>query len=143
MSRDQTAESREVIEDMYGAIQRGDWESVLTFWDPDITWYETDPLPYSGTYRGLEEATPLLNTIAGLFDGESLKVDFVLAEGENVVAFCRVNFVDSGEEMMLSEHWKVRNGKATECRPFYWDPVKVDEAAAKRAADRGVLSAKL
>jgi ketosteroid isomerase-like protein len=129
MSEVTAAGTLELVEGIYAAVKRQDWDSLLSAFDPDIVMFESEALPYAGTYRGLDEVSAALATVSQGMDLDSLEVEYVLADEEHAVGHIRVT-LSGGLEVRISEHWTIRDGKVVELRPFYWDPSTITAAAA-------------
>ena len=129
MSEVAAARTRELVEGIYAAVKREDWDSVLSVFDPDVVMFESEALPYGGTYRGFDEVSAVLGTVGQGLDLGSLEVEYVLADAEHAVGHFRVK-LSGGVEARISEHWTIRDGKVVELRPFYWNPGTIVDAAA-------------
>lgn len=97
-------------------------------WDDNIVLHEMERLPYSGTFEGIGPAGEVLANLDAGLDMSTLHVDYILTYDEHVVAVVRVHLQGGLGEIRISEHWKFKDGKAIEVRPFYWDPAAVAKA---------------
>lgn len=113
---------------LYDAARVSDWATILPMWDADVVLHEMDALPYGGTFEGIGPAGEVMaNLVAGL-DMSTLVVEYILADEEHAVAVVRIKLRGGFGEVRISEHWKFKNDKAVEARPFYWDPAAVAKA---------------
>jgi ketosteroid isomerase-like protein len=118
------AENKEIVKAAYEGMVSGNPKAFLDALDPEVTLIEPDPLPYGGTYRGHSEVIEFMKGAAPVVDGSKLQVDRLTADEDVVVALLRIG-VHGGGELLLSEHWTMRDGKATELRVFCFDPTAV------------------
>jgi ketosteroid isomerase-like protein len=117
-------ENKEIVRSAYKGMTSGNPKAFFDALDPEIEVIEPDPLPYGGTYKGQAEVMEFMKGAAGVIDGSTLEVETLTADEDRVVATLRIG-VRSGGEVHLSEHWRLRDGKAIELRVFCFDPTKV------------------
>jgi ketosteroid isomerase-like protein len=129
MSEATAARTLELVEGIYASVKREDWDGLLSVFDPDVVMFESEALPYAGTYRGLDEVSAALGAVSQGMDLGSLQVEYVLADEEHAVGHIRVK-LSGGIEVRISEHWTIRDGRVVELRPFYWDPSTITAASA-------------
>lgn len=120
-----TEMSRHIVQTIYKAMASGDVNAVLELIDENIVCYESPSLPYGKAYRGHSELMALFEPVTKYLAIEQLKVDHLIADGENVVAVIRLPIRSSGIEAIVSEHHLVRNGKVVEQRIFFFEPTLV------------------
>lgn len=113
------------IETLYAAAGRGEMETVLEQLDPQIVVREQESLPYENIYRGHDGFKQLFADLNKVWADFSFSLEEVYDAGEIVVAVVRLRGKSkrSGEslDMPMVELWKMRDGKATECRSIVWD----------------------
>lgn len=119
----------DIVGDIYKAGQAGDIESILRHLDPEFVCYEAASLPYAGEYRGREGMLRLFQAVNATWETFTPEVKELIDAGSTVIAMVqlRVTFrgSDRAEEMLLAEIWRLRDGKAVELRPFYWDTAQL------------------
>ena len=126
----QSAGSRnhDLLVRLYDAATKSDWATILPMWDNDVVLHEMPGLPYGGTFHGIAPAGEVMANLGAGLVMSTLVVEYILADEERAVAVVRVGLQGGLGEVRISEHWKFRNGKAVEVRPFYWDPEAVTKA---------------
>jgi len=120
-----TEMSRHIVQTIYNAMASGDVGTVLELIDENIVCYESPSLPYGKVYRGHNELKALFEPVNTYLAIEKIKIDYLIADGERVVAVIRLPVRSSGTEMIVSEHHLVRNGKVVEQRIFFFEPTLV------------------
>ena len=120
-----TEESRRIVQTLYDAAMRGDAVAMFGLLDEDFVCHESPSLPYGRTYRGHQGLQELLTPLTQYLVFEELKVDYLIADGERVVAMVRLPVRSTGIETLVSEHNLVRNGKVVEQRVFFFEPTAV------------------
>jgi ketosteroid isomerase-like protein len=118
------AENKEIVRAAYEGMATGNPKAFFDALDPEIVIIEPDPLPYGGTYRGQGEVMEFMQAAGQVVDGSTLRVESLTADEDRVVATVRLA-VQAGGEVEMSEHWTMRDGKATELRVFCFDPTTV------------------
>lgn len=117
-------ENKEIVRRAYEGMASGDVKAFLGALDQEIEIVEPDCLPYGGVYRGTDEVLAFLQQAAAVVEPGRLAIEDLLAEGDRVVAVLRLGLRD-GSEALVSEHWRLRDGKAVELRVFWFDPSRV------------------
>lgn len=134
MSTNVAERNRQAVRAIHAAITGDDpasaFEIMQEVFDPDVVAYEPDSLPYGGVYRGLNDLLGMLGTAMGVhFDTPRIKLEDIVAEGDNVVTRWRYPFRMSANEpyvdVEVSEWMTFRDGKIIEVRPFYWDTAQL------------------
>lgn len=127
--------NQQVIQSIYEMGKTGDFETMLSFMDHDLVIHEADSLPYGGTYHGPEGFRRLITAVFQTFRSFEVEVDGMLSDGDQVIAMLRLKLglkdSDRVFETRVAEYWRLRDGKAIELRPFYWDTAAL--AAAVRS----------
>lgn len=114
-------EHKQIVRSAYEEMAGGNPGPFLGALHPEIELHEPDPLPYGGTYRGQEEIITFMKKAAEVMEPGKLEIDELVAEGDRVVSLIRLG-LKSGDEVLLTEHWLFRDGKAVELRVFWFDP---------------------
>jgi len=125
-----SSRNHDLLVRLYDAARHSDWATILPMWDDNVVLHEMPGLPYGGTFEGIASAGEVMANLGAGLDMSTLVVEYILADEERAVAMIRVGLHGGLGEIRVSEHWKFRNGKAVEVRPFYWDPEAVTEAVA-------------
>ncbi|AUX42405.1 uncharacterized protein SOCE26_038360 [Sorangium cellulosum] len=117
--------NQQVIQSIYDTGKTDDFETILSFMDPDLVIQEAESLPYGGTYHGPEGFHRLIARVFESVRSLHVEVEGMLADGDQVIAMLRVKLGLKGSdrefETKVAEYWRLRDGKVIELRPFYWD----------------------
>ncbi len=127
----QTAESKCIVEEMYAAGARNDFEGVMKCMDKDVVVIEPPYLPYGGTYKGIGEFQRLLGIITAYADLSTVRLQYAVAEGDRVMAVLNILDKGTGKDLHLAEQSTVRNGKVVEMKIFYFDAGSMIAAGLK------------
>jgi ketosteroid isomerase-like protein len=129
-----TEENKRIVEGIYAAGARGDFQSVMACMDENIVVIEPPYLPYGGTYRGIAEFQKLMGLINEYADMSTVSLQYAVAEGDKV--FVALQFKDrkTGKMLQLVEQSIVRDGKIVEMKIFYFDAGSMIEAGLKTKA---------
>jgi ketosteroid isomerase-like protein len=122
-SKTSSESSRQVVDAYYQAGVRGRLTDFASYLAPEFSTTAPNYLPWGGVHEGAaffrDEVLPNLPDV---LDFGRFSYDVLFADGENVVAL--VNFGLSGSDAMIkiSEHWTVKDGKATSIWVAYFEP---------------------
>jgi uncharacterized protein len=114
-------ESKQIVKAMYEAGVSGDQAVFFRVIHENAEVHEPTCLPYGGSYRGHSAIGSLAIQVGKFLDLSTLKIDYMLAEGDLVVTYVRVKTM-SGNEVEMLEQSRVRDGKIVDLRIFYFDP---------------------
>jgi ketosteroid isomerase-like protein len=105
----------ELIRRGYDAYASGDFPTVFALLHPDIEIYQTELLPWGGTYRGHEQARDFFRKLNELTDGRPEPAGFISA-GDDVVATGRlrgrVRANGQAYDLAIVHVWSIREGRA-------------------------------
>jgi ketosteroid isomerase-like protein len=116
------AHNKQIIKDAYEAMAQGDVRGFLVVLDPEIEVREPDGLPHGGTYRGLDELKGMFAKAGPVLDASKLAIEELTADEDRVVALLRIPLRNGEGDALISEHWRLRDGKAVSLRVFWFDP---------------------
>ena len=122
------AQNKEIIKRAYEAMAQGDVRTFLAALDPQIEVREPEGLPHGGTYRGLDELKGMFAKAAPLLDSSRLAIEELTADGDRVVALLRIPLRSGDGDAVISEHWRLRDGKAVSLQVFWFDPALASAA---------------
>ena len=114
-----------LVQRVYAAAGEGRWADVRADMADDLVIEEAAGLPYAGTYTGPDALERLYGIVSNFW--LDFAVDFVgMTSGDGtviaeVVFHGRSKRTGEGFAMPLLELWRVRDGKISEIRPFYFD----------------------
>jgi SnoaL-like domain len=120
-----TEESRHIATSMYDAAIKGDMAAFISFIDDDTSFHEPPCLPYGGSYCGRNNLMALFVKVAEYLDFSSIKIDYILAGGHDVLTSLRIKTRTLGVEIRVIEQAVVRNGKVVDLRIFPFDPIQI------------------
>ena len=128
-------EIRKLVDDMYEATGRGDFDGAEQFLTDDLVITEADTLPMAGVYRGKTALRELFIKVMGLMDVAGLeRVATTVGDGYAIV-IVRFQFADpSLESAELCEMFRFRDGQVCEIKPYYFDPAPIIAACKAKAA---------
>ncbi|HJQ30665.1 MAG TPA: nuclear transport factor 2 family protein [Pyrinomonadaceae bacterium] len=109
-----SADNVELIRRGYEAYARRDFAAVFALLHPEVEIYQTDSLPWGGTYRGHEQAREFFRRLSEQTEGGPEPAEF-LAAGDDVVATGRlrgrVRANGRPFDLAIAHLWTVREGK--------------------------------
>ena len=116
------------IKTLYEAAGHGEMETVLAQLDPEIIVHEQESLPVEDTYRGYDGFKQLFVDLTGVWADFNFALEEVYDAGDLVVAVVRLRGQSkkSGAslDMPMIELWRMKNGRAIECRSIVWDTAR-------------------
>jgi ketosteroid isomerase-like protein len=116
-------QSKVVVDAYYQAGVQGRLTSFAPYLHPDFTTTAPNYLPWGGVHRGAGFfRDQVLPNLPDVLDFGRFSYDTLFSDGDQVVAL--VNFGVTGTDAMIkiSEHWTVKNGKATSIWVAYFEP---------------------
>jgi ketosteroid isomerase-like protein len=122
-------QNKQIIQDAYDAMAAGNVKGFLAVLDEQIEVREPDCLPYGGVYRGLSELMGMFAKAGPVLDSSRMVVQELTADADRVIALLRIPLRDGSAETLISEHWRMRDGKAVELQAFWFDPTLVRATA--------------
>jgi ketosteroid isomerase-like protein len=117
-------ENRQVFVGCYEAARTGDWETFKAYLDPDVELHEAASLPYGGACRGPDPVVACLRDMFSAWGGVDFTLVHMLVGRDLGFVLFDVRFTARGGnivQMPVVELWRIRDGKLTEIRPFYFD----------------------
>lgn len=142
------ADNAAVIRQAYEAFAKGDIAAVLDRFDPDITWYTPDTVPYGGHYSGRDGAAAFFAKIPENFAELDVQPETFIDRADTVVVLGRNrgrSVAGVAFELPWAHVWTFSNGKATSFTE-YFDTVHMSAALgliAQPAAPQEALSQKV
>ena len=117
-----TAEdNKTIVRGAYEAMAGGDARGFLGVLAADVEIHEPPFLPYGGVHRGQGEVIAFLQKAAPLVAPGKLAVEQLIADGDTVVAVLTLG-LSNGTDAVVTEIWRMADGKAVELRVFWFDP---------------------
>ncbi|MFC0110910.1 nuclear transport factor 2 family protein [Kibdelosporangium aridum] len=102
------------IEGVYAAFGRRDLAAVLSTMDPAVTFVQAAPLPWGGTYHGVEGVQTFLTRLLSHLDPQ-VTTEALYSSGDHVVQIGRTRgrVLGNGKDFDLPEvHiWRLANTK--------------------------------
>ena len=119
-----TDQSKRILQTMYDAAISGDMAGFNSVIDDDAQFHEPGCLPYGGTHRGKASFVKLFANVANYLDFSTIKLDYMLAEGDKVITAIQIKGTN-GNDVRVLEEALVRDGKVVDLRIFLFDPALV------------------
>jgi uncharacterized protein len=112
-----------VVRELYGAYARRDVSAISAAHAPDIVIYQSELLPWGGSYHGSEGAMSFYGKLVGHVDSR-VDLDQIFSAGDRVVAVGRtrgtVRATGRSFEVPVAHVWTLDAGKVTRIE-FYID----------------------
>ena len=122
-NRSSGEQSNTVMDAYYQAGVQGHLREFARYLHSDFTTTAPNYLPWGGFHRGAaffrDEVLPSLPDV---LDFGRFSYDVFLAENERVVALVNFGLTGGNAMIKISEHWTVKNGKATSIWVAYFEP---------------------
>ena len=122
-NRSSSERSKAVVDAYYQSGVKGRLGDFAPYLHPDFTTTAPSYLPWGGVHSGAaffrDEVLPNLPDVLNF---GRFSYDVFLAENEHVVALVNFGLTGSNAVIKISEHWTVRNGKATSIWVAYFEP---------------------
>jgi len=116
-------QSKTVVDAYYQAGVEGRLREFAPYLHPDFTTTAPNYLPWGGFHLGAaffrDEVLP---NLPDTLDFGRFSYDVFLAENDRVVALVNFGLMGSDAMIKISEHWTVKNGKATSIWVAYFEP---------------------
>ena len=126
-----TSINANAISTLYAAAGRGELEIVLAQLDPEIVVHEQESLPYQNIYRGHAGFKQLFADLTSVWDDFEFTLEEIWDAGELIIAVVRLRgkSKQSGQSLVMPmvELWRMKNGRAIECRSLVWDTARMLE----------------
>jgi len=116
-----TEQNRAVVQSLYAAAIRGDFEEALSYVADEVVIEEPPYLPYGGVYKGKESFVKLAQEIGGYVDLAQLTVQYLIADRDRVAAAMSAPARASEKRIDLIEQSTLENGKVVHLKIFYHD----------------------
>ncbi len=117
-----------VVTQMLTAFYAGDLDKLQTYLNDDIETHQSDNLPYSGRYHGIDGFTRMASTIGEHYQVENLHTRMI-DSGEETVIYMDLRFTSRATgrvaETSNVEWYTFRGGKVASINIYYKDPVIV------------------
>lgn len=113
---------------LYKLILSGEHEQIGDLLAPEFHVVEADGLPYAGVYSGLEGICDLLERVSAVWGNPDARIEQIIPGPTSAAAILTLSGHRPGVGMVSSsicEVWEFDAGRATRCRPFYWDTAYV------------------
>lgn len=122
-NRSSSEQSKAVVDAYYQAGVKGRLADFAPYLHPDFTTTAPNHLPWGGVHPGASFfRDEVLPNLPGVLDFGRFSYDVFFAEHERVVALVNFGLTGSDAMIKISEHWTVRNGKATSIWVAYFEP---------------------
>ena len=129
---DKESRNLAVVEALYAATGKGDWDAAEELMTDDFFCSEGPQHPCAGTYRGRGALRELFTKVMGLTEVVGLEVEQSTAGGDYVITL--VDIVLAGTPQVrvpVAEMFRFRDGKVCEIKPYYFDLTPLLQAARR------------
>jgi len=117
-------ENKQIVRSAYEGVAGGDAAAFFAALHPDVEVHEPPCLPYGGVYRGQREVIGMMREAAAHLAPGKLAIRELIAEGDSVVALLTLGLRD-GSDALVTEVWRLRDGKAAALEVSWYDPTVV------------------
>lgn len=119
----ESIENKAIVDAYYQAGVEGRLPDFAVHLHPDFTTTAPNYLPWGGVHPGAaffrDEVLPNLPDV---LDFSRFSYEVFFAEGQHVVALINIGVTGTDTIIKISEHWTVRDGKATSIWVAYFEP---------------------
>ena len=116
-----TEQNRAIVQSMYDAGIRGDFEGLMSHLADDVVVDEPLYLPYGKVYNGKAEFVGLFESIGQFLDVSQITLHYLIADGDRVAACLGIPDATTGKLVHLLEQSTVKDGKVVHMQLFYYD----------------------
>ncbi|NGO76537.1 nuclear transport factor 2 family protein [Streptomyces sp. YC504] len=117
------------------------FDLLAPFFAPDVVLHQADALPYGGTWRGHEGMEAFFLAMSQVWESFDMAEQEFLATGETAVVLTQVHACARATARDLAfpilQTIKVKDGRISEVRPFYWDTEAIAVACGAPGSRRG------
>ena len=110
-----------VVQQVYQAMKDGDFAGMFSRIDPSVKIWQTEDLPWGGTYEGLDGAKVFFSKVTSYLN-PSVALERFLDSGDFVLAIGRTQGTTKAAgtpfDVPLVHQWEVRDGKVVGLRVF-------------------------
>jgi ketosteroid isomerase-like protein len=122
----------EIVRAAYEGLGNGDYDRFFAAWTDETEFHEAPSLPYGGIYRGVTASRRgVAKLVFGTWEDFTFQILQFGAGGDLVFAHVIISGIGrkTGKSfsMPIVEMWRLKNGKAIEFRPFYFDTARCVE----------------
>ena len=133
-----STENVDIVRRMYDAYARGDFETGLSYLNPEIEFSQPAEQPGAETYHGHEGVIQAFAKWTGTWDEYRVEVEELFDLGDHVLARTRHHGIGKASgvevEQQIFQLWTLRNDKVVRTRMYY------DQAEALEAVGCGRAS---
>jgi ketosteroid isomerase-like protein len=121
----ETDDTRAIVQDMYDAYVRGDFDRIAAHFDEDIDWVIHAPraiFPFAGRRRGRAAVLEALGQIGVDYVIDQYRPQSMIVDGDRAAVISDVVFVQRGSERRLNfrivDLIKLRDGRVADFEEF-------------------------
>jgi len=127
-------ERTDVVARIYDAMHARDLDTLLTLIDPSVTVWQTELLPWGGSYEGVDGFGEFAMKLIGSITSE-VEIGELYEAGEHVVQYGRtrgtVNATGATFDVAETHVWEVRDGKVYSMRSYIDTPAMLEALVAE------------
>jgi ketosteroid isomerase-like protein len=119
------SENLQIVELMYEAFKNGDLGTIMKYFASDLEIYQSEQLPWGGTYKGTMGAMSFFSKLRGSVDS-AVETEQLIDSGEHVIQIGRTRGKakkgDKTFDIPEVHVWKFRDGKIVGFHAFIDNP---------------------
>lgn len=119
LQNSRSEQSRAIVEAMYASAIAGDMTKFASYFADDIVVVEPAFLPYGGRYEGMQAFLRCLGAAFSYMDVSTIKLETLVADGDQVVSFIRVQTAADRSEVQMAEWIEIVDGKVARIRILF------------------------
>ena len=112
----------DVVRDIYRAVADGDFDAVIARLSHEISVDQSSALSFAGRWEGHDGFRAMGAAIYECWPDFSVTPLAFFAADDTVLVQTRVTGACGALDQPMIERWKIVDGRAAECQPFYFDP---------------------
>jgi ketosteroid isomerase-like protein len=122
-----STENEELARRAWGAVSRGDLDTLGEILSPDVVWHATGSNPWRGDHAGMEEVTEYLGRIGELTATFDATLEDILASEDRALIVFRANLKREGRDLDVGYLLlaRIENGRACEVWTAPLDPAAI------------------
>lgn len=128
--------NKAIVMAFYDGGVRGDISGFGEYLHTDFVCSAPNYLPWGGDTTSAEGyLNDVLPQVAKVLDFSRFSYDSITAEDDRVVALINVGVTGTPAMIKISEHWRLRNGKAQSIWVAYYEPIALLEQIERNKSE--------
>jgi uncharacterized protein len=127
-----TDQNQKIVEKFFEAYSKHDMEAIRMVMSDNVKWYFNGTHPYAGTKNGIDEVVKFFDTMGSIMKKSNPGINkLIVASNEKYFIECQHIQTNRTDGINISHFacvlWTIENGKITEGRHFFANPVEVNK----------------